>query len=129
LRSVFVTTGARFDRVLSGMRVDAIGQGTVTCSLVVEEGLQNAYSTLHGGAVATLVDVVGTLALLTKDVTKPGVSVELSVTFVAAAKAGEAVRAEGRVLKHGKRLGFTEVSLFRVADGELLATGRHTKAL
>jgi len=124
-----MTTGSRFDRVLSGMRVDALGDGTVSCTMTVDETVQNAYSTLHGGAVATLVDVVGTLALLTRDVTKPGVSVELSVTFIAAAKAGEVVRAEGRVLKHGKRLGFTEVSLYRVTDGALLATGRHTKAL
>jgi acyl-coenzyme A thioesterase 13 len=43
-----------------------------------------------------LVDVVGTIALLTKDPTKPGVSVELNTTFVRAAKAGETVVVTGR---------------------------------
>jgi acyl-coenzyme A thioesterase PaaI-like protein len=34
-----------------------------------------------------------------------------------------------RVLKSGARLGFTQVDLFRKSDGNLVASGRHTKAL
>jgi acyl-coenzyme A thioesterase 13 len=105
----FINTGAKFDRVLDGMSVTHMGDGRVTCELDVREGLHNSYATLHGGAIATLVDVVGTMALLSQDATRAGVSVDLSVTFTAAAKAGEKVRIEGRVLKTGKRLGFTQV--------------------
>jgi len=36
-------------------------------TLQVEKGMGNAYGTMHGGAVASLVDIVGTLALLSRD--------------------------------------------------------------
>ena len=90
--------------------------------------MQNAYKTLHGGAICTIVDVVGTLALLSIDPTKAGVSVDLNCNFISAAKAGEEIIIEGKVLKSGRRLGFTQVDLKR-KDGSLIATGRHTKAL
>jgi acyl-coenzyme A thioesterase 13 len=124
----FPVEDGRFDRVLEGMEVTRVTPGEVVAELVVGPGLQNTYGALHGGATCTLVDVVGTMALLTLDPTRAGVSVELSTTFTAAAKLGERLRVVGRVLKTGKRLGFTQVDLFR-ADGTLVATGRHTKAL
>ena len=62
-----------------------------------------------------------------------GVSVELSVSFLSAAPAGATIFVEGRVLKTGKRLGFTTVDIFRhdAATGKRIdvATGRHTKSL
>lgn len=124
---VFTSTGERFDRALAGMNVTKISLGAVTCELVVVPGLQNTYGTLHGGATSTIVDVLGTMALLTQDPTKPGVSVEMNTSFLAAAKAGQTLRVEARVLKRGKAMGFTQVDIFRKDDGVLCATGRHTK--
>lgn len=80
------------------------------------------------------------MALLTLDPLRAGVSIDLNVTFVAAAKVGEKVRIVGTVLKSGKRLGFTEVTLYKAKEGasggeggedgmQVVATGRHTKAL
>lgn len=109
--------------------MERLGAGTVTCVLPVTNDVANSYGTLHGGATSTLVDVVGTMALLTQDPLRAGVSVELSVSFLAATKVGEDVVIEGRVLRQGKKLGFTQVDLRRKSDGALLATGRHTKAL
>ena len=125
-----LTATPRFDRVLSSLRVTRVDEaaGEVDCEFEVEEGLQNTYSTLHGGATATLVDVVGSMALLSRDPTRAGVSVDLSVSYLAAARAGDTVRCLGRALKVGRRLGFSCVELRRKADGELLAVGRHTKA-
>jgi acyl-coenzyme A thioesterase 13 len=125
-----LTATPRFDRVLSSLRVTRVDEaaGEVDCEFEVEEGLQNTYSTLHGGATATLVDVVGSMALLSRDPTRAGVSVDLSVSYLAAARAGDTVRCLGRALKVGRRLGFSSVELRRKADGELLAVGRHTKA-
>jgi acyl-coenzyme A thioesterase 13 len=84
--------------------------------------------TLHGGAVATLVDVLGSLALLAKDHTRGGVSVELNVSYLLAVKAGERVYCKGRVVKLGKALGFTQIDLYN-QNGKLAATGRHTKSM
>lgn len=64
----------------------------------------------YAGATSTIVDVVGTMALLSQDPTKPGVTVEMSTSFIAAAKSGTTVRIEGKVLKSGARLGFTQVA-------------------
>ena len=129
MESVAGHTQDGFDRCLAGLRVERIGAGTVECVVPVTSALANSYGTLHGGATSTLVDVVGTMALLTQDPLRAGVSVELNVSFLAAAKLGEEVVIEGRVLRSGKKLGFTQVDLRRKSDRTLLATGRHTKAL
>ena len=120
----------RFDRVLAGLTVTRVDEqlGEVDTEFVVAEGLQNTYLTLHGGAIATLVDVIGTMALLAKDPTRAGVSVDLSVSYLGAAKAGEMVKCCGRALRVGRKLGFSSVELRRASDGTLLAVGRHTKA-
>jgi acyl-coenzyme A thioesterase PaaI-like protein len=104
---------------------------------------------MHGGAIATAADVLGTMAVLSIDPTKPGVSIELNVSFMAAAKGksllshvgngtpftcschvgGEEVRIVARVLKMGKKIAFTEIEFFSKKTGALLAISRHTKAL
>ena len=48
----------------------------------------NGYGALHGGAISTIVDVVGTLALLSKDPSRAGVSIEMNQSFCAAAFLG-----------------------------------------
>eukprot|EP00939_MAST-03C_sp_MAST-3C-sp1_P000658 g658.t1 len=128
LLGTFLTNSGRFDSCLKGMDVEKIESGSVTCSLEVEKHLENAFGTLHGGAISTIVDVVGTLALLSVDPTKPGVSVDLNVSFVSAAKAGERVSIEGVCLKVGRKLGFSEVTVVSETDGRTIAKGRHTKA-
>eukprot|EP01138_Halocafeteria_seosinensis_P007194 gb/GECG01007357.1/.p1 GENE.gb/GECG01007357.1/~~gb/GECG01007357.1/.p1 ORF type:complete len:110 (+),score=7.79 gb/GECG01007357.1/:1-330(+) len=67
---------------------------------------------LFAGALSTIVDISSTIALMSKDVTKAGVSVELNVSFASAAKAGEQIVIEAWVLKMGRKLGFTQVSQF-----------------
>jgi acyl-coenzyme A thioesterase 13 len=128
LLGLYTHRGDRFDTCLKSMKVDKIGDGIVTCSLPVDRHLQNAYTTLHGGAICTIVDVVGTLALLSIDASRPGVSVDLNVNFISAAKAGEDVVIEGIVLKSGRRLGFSQVEIRHRDSGKLIASGRHTKS-
>lgn len=130
----FLSTGVRFDRNLEGMNVVHVGADKVVVELVVHQGLANAYGTLHGGATCTLVDVVSTMALLAVDPLRAGVSVDLNCSFLSAAKVGEKIVIEARVLRSGKKLGFTEVDIWKAASGEgssrvMVATGRHTKAL
>ena len=109
-----------------------IGDGSVECTLEVTESLANNYGTLHGGAISTIVDVVGTLALLAVDPSRAGVSVEMNTSFCSAAKIGESLTLTGRTLRYGKSLGFTEIEVRKAASAggappTLVATGRHTK--
>ena len=125
-----LVTTPRFDRVLHGLRVTRIDEmeGVVETEFDVVEDVANTFATLHGGATATLVDVVGTIALLAKDPLRAGVSVELSVSYCGAANIGDRIKCTGRALKVGKRLGFSAIELRRVSDNALIATGKHTKA-
>ena len=127
LLGAFVSTSG-FDRVCDGLVVTRIGTGEIEASLVVTPALANTYGTLHGGATSTLVDIMGSFALLSVNPLRAGVSIDLNVSFTRAAKIGETVRIVARVLKTGKMLGFTQVDLYK-EDGTLVATGRHTKAL
>jgi acyl-coenzyme A thioesterase 13 len=118
----------KFDQCLSKLKVLSVESGLVKCELPIDKSTSNYYDTLHGGATSTLVDVVGTMAVLSKDPLKPGVSVELNVSFIRAANVGETINIEGRLLKLGRKLAYTQVDLI-AEDGKLIATGRHTKAL
>ena len=108
--------------------ITSIGDGRVEASLVVSDALANNYGTLHGAAIATVVDVVGTLALLSVDPTRAGVSIEMNQSFCSAAKVGQRLVLSGEVLKYGRSLAFTEVHLRKNGvAGPLVAVGRHTK--
>ena len=128
LLGAFVHQG-KFDKCMAKLSVLSIESGVVKCQMPVDKEVSNFYNTLHGGATSTLVDVVGTMAVLSKQPLKPGVSVDLNVSFVRAAKMGSVINIEGKLLKLGRKLAYTQVDITSAEDGKLIATGRHTKAL
>ena len=85
-------------------------------------------TTTTGGAISTIVDVLGTMALLSNDSSRAGVSIEMNQTFVGAAKLGSTLTLTGTLLKSGRSMGFTQVTIVDAESGALLASGRHTKA-
>jgi acyl-coenzyme A thioesterase 13 len=72
--------------------------GRVTCKLSVEPRVQNRNGTLHGGCTATIVDVVGTAALLTQ-VSRGGVSLNINTNYIAAMPGGGVVLIDAKVRK------------------------------
>jgi uncharacterized protein (TIGR00369 family) len=95
----------------------------------VRDELRNAPGApVHGGVLATLVDAAVGGALGTYGSAASGgvdqATLDLNVTFVAAAK-GEALFAEGKILRRGRSVAFGET---RVTDsaGTLVAIGRAT---
>ena len=117
----------KFDQCMSKLTVVHIESGFVKCQMPVTKEVSNFFNTLHGGATSTLIDVVGTMAILSKDPLKPGVSVELNASFISAAQLGTNITIEGKLLKMGRKLAYTSVDLYS-EEGKLIATGRHTKA-
>jgi acyl-coenzyme A thioesterase 13 len=112
------------------MVVDEIGEGVAVCRLPVDRSLANAHGTAHGGLTATLVDVMGTLAILSQDPQRrAGVSVDINVSYVSPCKLGDTLVCTGRVVRTGRTLAFTQVDIARLSDGRVVATGRHTKYL
>ena len=83
---------------------------------------------MHGGCIATLVDVLSTAALVSVS-DSSGVTLDLNVSYMTAAKDGDSVVIDARVLKVGKSTAALEVELRSVQTGSLVAKGRHTKFL
>ncbi|XP_051872258.1 acyl-coenzyme A thioesterase 13 isoform X1 [Pristis pectinata] len=124
-----LTGGTGFDRILSKMAVVSASPGKIVCEMKVEEKHVNRAGNLHGGLTATLVDVVSTAALLNTERALPGVSVDMNITYMNAAKLGEDIIITAQVLKEGRSLAFTTVDVTSKVTGKLLAQGRHTKHL
>jgi acyl-coenzyme A thioesterase 13 len=108
--------------------------GTCLIELKVDETVMNVNRVIHGGALASLVDLVTTVALYNTPQRKPGVSVGMNVTFLKPAKLGETLLIEGRVIKAGSKMAYLAAEVY-VKDTEslelrqeaLVATGTHTK--
>ena len=119
-----------FDRSLAGMKLVEAKDGKAVVRLEVTESVANWGGTLHGGAIATLVDDAGTAAIVSKDRDhRPGVTTDLNVSYFSPGPMGSFVRAEATVLKTGKTLAFVSVDIRRETDGGLVAQGRMTKFL
>jgi uncharacterized protein (TIGR00369 family) len=107
-----------------GCRLASFETDRVRLELPFRVENSNPGGALHGGIHASLVAFAGALAaesgLGFPDDYEAGV-VDLSVAYLAAA-VGEAVRAEGRVLRRGREIVFTEVSVEN-AEGRPLARG------
>ncbi|XP_065150825.1 acyl-coenzyme A thioesterase 13 [Paramisgurnus dabryanus] len=127
MRAMMDSSG--FDRVLSKVEIVSAAPGKVVCEMKVEEEHTNRGGTLHGGMTATLVDVISTSAIMYSERGAPGVSVDMNITYMNAAKIGEDVLITAQVLKQGKTLAFATVDLTNKANGKMIAQGRHTKHL
>lgn len=113
-----------------GLDPTVVDGGHVVVHVEVTLDHVNAAKTLHGGAAATLVDVVGTLAILNEDQHhRPGVSTDLNVSWFAPITLGDTAVVEAQVLKTGRSLAFVTVDIRRASDDTLCVQGRMTKAL
>jgi uncharacterized protein (TIGR00369 family) len=112
-----------FDRIgllrLLGIRIVERTDEVVIVEMPVSEELLNLQRTVHGGALATLVDNAGGMAAGMLAGARAS-TVDLHIRYLAPAT-GSVVRAEARVLRAGRRLVVTEV---RVTDdtGAFVAT-------
>ena len=83
--------------------------------------LANSRGALQGGLIATLIDVVaGRLAMVGADEGHSSATSDLSIHFLAPIVVGPA-RAEGKVLRHGRRSVVVHVDVRDVATDRLAA--------
>ena len=110
-----------FDRTaLEGLKDARFSEGRCRCAFPVGVEKTNRYGTLHGGCIATLVDVVSTAALVTQS-DHPGVSVNIDVAYMSPGPAGDEVQVDARVTKVGVNLAFMEVLI--TSGGKVVAKG------
>ncbi|KAJ3186804.1 hypothetical protein HK101_009587 [Irineochytrium annulatum] len=106
--------------------------GKVTFDIILTRRHLNGRGFLHGGCLATLIDFYTSLAVISVDpIGLSGVSTDLGVSFIGAAKEGDRLRCVAEVTHHGNKLVFTSATVYVVeAGGEVgrvVGTGRHTK--
>ncbi|XP_059615981.1 acyl-coenzyme A thioesterase 13-like [Phlebotomus argentipes] len=102
------------------------GDGRLKAEFKVLPEHLNSAGGLHGGFTASLVDILTTVALMTTD-THPGVSVDLQVSYLRAAKEGDSVLVDATTVKTGRSLAFLECQLTHKDSGALIAKGSQTK--
>lgn len=116
-------------RIFSNLKIIDASPGRVVCSLVLQDFHLNRTGTMHGGAIAALVDTVGSLAVGSNGYKMTGVSTDINSTYMSdAGRLGEEVRLEGLCDKQGRTMAFTRVNIYNHA-GKLAARGSHTKFL
>jgi len=113
-----------------GLEAVSLEDGHVVIRVEVTLDLVNAAKTLHGGAAATLIDIVGTLAIINADEhNRFGVSTDLNVSWFAPVLLGDYAIVDARVLKTGRSLAFVTADIRRESDDTLCVQGRMTKSL
>uniref|UniRef100_A0A7C9DWA7 Acyl-CoA hydrolase n=1 Tax=Opuntia streptacantha TaxID=393608 RepID=A0A7C9DWA7_OPUST len=115
--------------IVNGLRTDLIEPGRILCSFKVPARLLNTANTLHGGAIASLIDLVGSAVIYTTGIRSTGVSVEINVSYLDAALLDEEIEIEAKTLRVGKVIAVVSVELRKMATGKIIAQGRHTKYL
>jgi acyl-CoA thioesterase len=88
----------------------------------VTESMVNGHDIAHGGYIFTLAD--STFALVCNSGGRLTVAAGADITFVAAARLGDVLVAEGRTRTAYGRSGITDVTVTREPDGDVVAEFR-----
>ncbi|XP_065021878.1 uncharacterized protein LOC135586402 isoform X1 [Musa acuminata AAA Group] len=115
--------------ILRGLRVDLVEPGHLLCSMTVPPRLLNTGNFLHGGATASLVDLVGSAAFYTAGAQSRGVPMEIGISYLDAAFANEEIEIEAKILRAGKAVGVVNVELRKKKTRKIVANARYTKYL
>jgi uncharacterized protein (TIGR00369 family) len=99
--------------------------GAVQIGLWLREAHCNSRGLVHGGVIATLADNAMGLSCVASMPSPQGlVTVSLTVDYVGAAKIGQWLQVEPRVLRVGKSMGFADALI--TADGATIARASAT---
>jgi uncharacterized protein (TIGR00369 family) len=107
-----------------GIRLESIGTDEAVLDLPFKPELATFGELIHGGAIASLIDVAAMASAWASDETPEnptGSTVALSLNFAAPANSVD-LRAHGRVAKRGGRLSFCEVTVTD-PEGTVVAHG------
>jgi len=102
-----------------GLRVEELSDKTSVVSLTVDNKHKQRLGFVHGGVIATMVDVaMGSLVIAATG--KPAVSVEINVNYLLSASDG-IIRAIARLKRLGRRLHYAEADVID-DKGNILST-------
>ena len=117
-----------FQRCTANCRLISVDEGRVQVEMEVGEEHTNPFGTLHGGFTATIVDIVTTSACIATKRESGGVSVNLTVNYLAPANIGDTILVDAQVTRLGRTVAFTTAEIYRKRDNTRIASAMHTKA-
>ncbi|KAK8601648.1 hypothetical protein V6N12_051477 [Hibiscus sabdariffa] len=110
---------------LIGLHLDRIEPGFVSCTLKVPPRLTDKNGNLATGAIANIVDEIGSAAVFVIGLPMK-VSVDISISFLGTAKLDDELEITSRALGQRGNYCGTSVLVRNKATGELIAEGRHS---
>uniref|UniRef100_A0A060T381 ARAD1C30426p n=1 Tax=Blastobotrys adeninivorans TaxID=409370 RepID=A0A060T381_BLAAD len=114
---------------LTKIRLLGAKPGQVSLEMDIEKKHTNRLEILHGGTIASLVDLGGSLAVASRGLYSTGVTTDLNVTYLSSGgKVGDRIAIECLCQKLGATLAFTQVNFYD-NQSRLFARGSHTKFL
>ncbi|KAF4511553.1 hypothetical protein G6O67_003336 [Ophiocordyceps sinensis] len=126
-----VASSAIYSFALSAMELETVTRGSVTTRLQLTDRHANSKGALHGAVSATVVDFVTGLAIASWDGRETtGASVDMHLSYLATARAGDWVRVEATAERVGGSLAFVTVKIVKVGDEgdeEVVVLAQHTK--
>lgn len=104
-----------------GMVVTAVGPGHASVTMTVRPDMLNGFGICQGGLIATLADMA--FAYACNSWNEMTVAAGFDVDLLAPGHAGDTLRADGRVVSQGARMGLYDIDV-RNQRGERVATFR-----
>ncbi|XP_059645066.1 uncharacterized protein LOC132286715 isoform X3 [Cornus florida] len=114
-------------RTLEGIQIEHVEKGLIRCKFVVPKHLSDKDGNWQVGAMATLIDVIGSAAIFTCTPHLKG-SVVIDISYFSTAKIQEEVEIEAKVVgQTGKILGVVVV-ISKKGGGEMISLGKQWMA-
>ncbi|CAH9123311.1 unnamed protein product [Cuscuta epithymum] len=111
-----------------GLKIQIVQPDRLLCSFKVPPRIvEHSNGSLHDGVIAALVDVIGAAAVFVGGAPATGVSVDINVSYVGAAYAGDEIEIDAKVLGIKNAIAVVSVELRNTKTGKVIAQGRHSK--
>ncbi len=114
--------------VLMGIRVVSADPTWAVLAMLVRPDMHNGVGWLQGGMLAAIADEAMALALYPQLTESEGIAtISESTSFIRGVRNGE-IFAEGRVIRKGRRVAFTEAEVYTMEGGEKVMLSRTSAA-
>lgn len=100
--------------------------GHLLCTLLVTPKLANRYKTLHGGAIGSLVEMLGCAAIKSVAGPKDGMVTDINISYISGSPIEEEVEFEAKVLRLHENVGVATVDVRNKKTRKAAAQGRVT---
>ncbi|ODQ63317.1 putative PaaI_thioesterase family protein [Nadsonia fulvescens var. elongata DSM 6958] len=125
--SSFLAQSGLEPTMLNKLRIMDAKPGKVLLQLKLEKKHTNRLQILHGGTIASIVDLGGSLAVSSRGLHSTGVSTDINVTYISSGgKIDDLIDIDCTCQKLGKTLAFTTIDFYD-SKHNLFARGSHTK--